>query len=183
MVERTCKGKYLTFDDEAELISAQTDARLFISGHTVELTASSKTLAIDECQLVPKLFPALKLFVQRSPRPGQFLLTGSVRFTSRKAIQESLTGRIHTFEMLPMSFSDAHRLPLGDVVKVSERSADEIFRYVQSRAPVSNGHKLIEHCGFPLATLINSHKVLVSVSTHNEKYTTSEPLPSTGTIL
>ena len=135
MVERTCKGKYLTFDDEAELISAQTDAKLFISGHTVELTASSKTLAIDECQLVPKLFPALKLFVQRSPRPGQFLLTGSVRFTSRKAIQESLTGRIHTIEMLPMSFSEAHRLPLGDVVKVSERSADEIFRYVQSRAP------------------------------------------------
>jgi predicted AAA+ superfamily ATPase len=135
VVERVCKERYVTFDDESELVSAQTDAKLFLSRHTEIGSPSTKTLAIDECQLVPKLFPALKLFIQKKPRPGQFLLTGSVRFTSRKAIQESLTGRIHTIEMLPMSFSEAHRMPLGDVIKLSKSPTEHTMRSVSTRAP------------------------------------------------
>jgi len=34
VVERACGDRYVTFDDESELVSAQTDARLFISRHT-----------------------------------------------------------------------------------------------------------------------------------------------------
>lgn len=41
---------------------------------------------LDECQTLPELFPALKEFVRKNKKPGSFLLTGSVRFTSRKAI-------------------------------------------------------------------------------------------------
>ena len=69
---------------------------------------------IDECQLAPGLFPVLKEWVRRHKRPGQFLLSGSIRFTSRKAIQESLTGRIITLELLPMTLSELCELPLSD---------------------------------------------------------------------
>lgn len=62
---------------------------------------------LDESQLVPELFPALKDHVRRNPRPGQFILTGSVRFSSRKALQESLTGRIIYFELLPLDLSES----------------------------------------------------------------------------
>lgn len=63
-------------------------------------------LAIDECQLSPPLFPALKEHVRIDKRPGLFLLSGSVRFSSRKAIRESLTGRMLAYELLPFSISE-----------------------------------------------------------------------------
>lgn len=116
IVERSCPDRYVTFDKDAEMAAAQTDPSGFLASRVAVGGKVGGALAIDECQMVPRLFPALKLFVQKRPRPGQFLLTGSIRFTSRKAIQESLTGRIHTIEMLPMSFAEAHRMPLGDVV-------------------------------------------------------------------
>jgi len=65
---------------------------------------------LDECQQAPDLFPALKEYVRRNPQPGRFLLTGSVRFTSRKAIRESLTGRIINLELYPMSVSEIKEL-------------------------------------------------------------------------
>ena len=51
---------------------------------------------------MPELFPALKEFVRLHKKPGQFLLTGSVRFSSRKANGESLTGRIVTIKIPPL---------------------------------------------------------------------------------
>jgi len=73
-------------------------------------------LVIDECQLAPPLFLALKEWVRKHKAPGQFLLTGSVRFSSRKAIRESLTGRIINWELLPMDLSESHSAPLPDTV-------------------------------------------------------------------
>jgi len=77
----------------------------FLAGRQLPFT-------IDECQLVPDLFPALKEWVRMHPKKGQFILTGSVRFTSRKAIRESLTGRIINLELLPMSIAESNSEPL-----------------------------------------------------------------------
>lgn len=76
----------------------------------------ARPLVLDECQLAPALFPALKEWVRIHPKPGQFLLSGSVRFTSRKAIRESLTGRIINWELLPMDLSEAHSVSLPDTI-------------------------------------------------------------------
>ncbi len=70
-------------------------------------------VALDECQLSPPLFPALKEHVRIHKAPGQFLLTGSVRFAGRKAIRESLTGRVLLFELLPMSVAEVCERPLA----------------------------------------------------------------------
>jgi len=69
---------------------------------------------LDECQTIPELFPALKEFVRTNKKPGSFLLTGSVRFTSRKAIRESLTGRIIFSELLPMGVAEIYGYPLPE---------------------------------------------------------------------
>jgi predicted AAA+ superfamily ATPase len=71
---------------------------------------------IDESQLVPELFPALKERVRKNKKPGQFILSGSVRFTSKKAIRESLTGRIQYLELLPMTVSEIHHHELPTVI-------------------------------------------------------------------
>ncbi len=76
---------------------------------------ASKPLAIDECQLAPPLFPALKEYVRVHKQPGLFLLSGSVRFSSRKAIRESLTGRLLTYELLPFSVSELKQKSLNQL--------------------------------------------------------------------
>jgi AAA domain len=70
---------------------------------------------IDEAQLFPALFPALKAHVRINKRKGQFLLSGSVRFTSKADIRESLTGRIVSLELLPFTISGAAGVPLPDL--------------------------------------------------------------------
>lgn len=102
-------GSYLSFDDEDELKRAARGAKKFLS--------SLRTLgtAIDECQLLESLFPALKERVRLDRRPGQFYLSGSVRFTSKKVIRESLTGRIMTVDLLPLTLSELDRRELPDL--------------------------------------------------------------------
>lgn len=88
--------EYVTLDSKPQLDRAETDPVGFIE------SLKGKKSAIDECQLVPDLFPALKVKIGTSQIPGRYILTGSVRFSSRNAIRESLTGRIINQEMLPL---------------------------------------------------------------------------------
>lgn len=103
-------GQYVTFDRSASLDQACRDPEGFLNGQET----GKKPIVIDECQLAPPLFPILKERVRVNSRPGQFLLTGSVRFSSRKAIRESLTGRMIAWELLPMDLSELHEYALPD---------------------------------------------------------------------
>ena len=101
---------YLTMDLKPNATSAELDAVGFLDNH------SGRPLVLDECQLVPELFPALKEYVRTKKNPGQFLLTGSVRFTSRKAIRESLTGRIINWDLLPMDVAETLGRKLSEII-------------------------------------------------------------------
>lgn len=94
-------GNYETFDREALLQASRERPMQFLS--------RPRLLCIDEAQKAPWIFPAMKDLVGTKRKPGQFFLTGSVRFTLKKDIQESLTGRIITHELLPFTVSEAHR--------------------------------------------------------------------------
>lgn len=99
---------YFTLDLKQVLDSIQTNPMQFLVDNP------GKPLVIDECQYAPELFPALKEFVRVNKKPAQILLTGSVRFTSRKIIKESLTGRIINWELLPMNYTELNNKPLSD---------------------------------------------------------------------
>jgi predicted AAA+ superfamily ATPase len=92
---------YFTLDDAAALEFARSSPKSFIEH------SQNKLMIIDECQLAPELFPAIKEYIRKHPKPGSFILAGSVRFTSRKQIRESLTGRILIQELLPFSIEEA----------------------------------------------------------------------------
>lgn len=100
---------YFTLDRAADFESSNEAPENFLISHT----QSRIPVAIDECQLAPPLFPALKEFVRKDKRPGLFLLSGSVRFSSRKAIRESLTGRMLGYELLPFSVSELEGKPIN----------------------------------------------------------------------
>jgi uncharacterized protein len=98
--------EYVTFDSAPRLEEA--------TSRPVEFLENRKSpFTVDEAQLCPPLFPAAKEWVRVHPKKGQFIFTGSVRFTSRKMIRESLTGRIVNIEILPMTISEINERPLS----------------------------------------------------------------------
>jgi predicted AAA+ superfamily ATPase len=121
----------VSLDDRDLLAAADLSPKSFVA-------RDHAPFGIDECQLSPGLFPALKLRVQDHPRVGQFVLTGSVRFTSRKAIRESLTGRIFNLELLPLMISESHELGIQDTHALAHGS------FAKLRASVLARCKLIE---------------------------------------
>jgi hypothetical protein len=91
---------YRTLDDVDSLDAASSSPKTFVEH------SRNSPMAIDECQLEPRLFPTLKERVRTDRRPGQYVLSGSVRFTSRKVIRESLAGRLAMVELLPLTVAE-----------------------------------------------------------------------------
>lgn len=56
-------------------------------------------IVIDEVQHAPDLFPVLRVLIDRSNRPGQFLLLGSASPALLRQTSESLLGRVEVMEV------------------------------------------------------------------------------------
>ena len=81
-------------------------------------------MLIDEVQRVPDLWLAIKHTVDRDPRPGRFLLTGSARLLALRSIPDALPGRSETIELWPLSQGEIDRAADGFVDAVFESGAD-----------------------------------------------------------
>jgi predicted AAA+ superfamily ATPase len=90
-------GTVVNLDDPTLLNSATTDPIGFLS-------TLPPNVAIDEFQRggTPLLL-ALKMRLDASRSPGQYVLAGSTRFLSMRNVDETLTGRIGIAELLPLS--------------------------------------------------------------------------------
>jgi predicted AAA+ superfamily ATPase len=72
-------------------------------------------MLIDEVQRVPDLWLAIKNLVDREPRPGRFLLTGSARLLGLSSLPDALPGRSETVELWPLSQGEIDGAPDGFV--------------------------------------------------------------------
>ena len=86
---------FITLDDEQH--------RRFAEDDPIGFTRSNPTAVIDEIQRVPNLILAIKQMVDENPRPGRYLITGSVEMFRGSVSPDSLAGRIETVELLPFS--------------------------------------------------------------------------------
>lgn len=84
-----------TEDSEQNLMLAQTDMRMFLKGKTPRL--------IDEWQMYPLLWDAIRSEIDRRSAFGQFILTGSSVPPNLDDRMHSGTGRIARLSMRPMS--------------------------------------------------------------------------------
>ncbi len=84
-----------TLDDELTLSAARDDPSTFVR--------HEGTLLIDEIQRAPELLLAIKAVVDRSNRPGQFLLTGSANVLTMPQVVDALPGRMEIIELWPFS--------------------------------------------------------------------------------
>lgn len=94
--------KYISFDDQNILQSAQNDPIGFINSY------ESKKLILDEFQYIPELIPAIKQVSDNLPpnEKGKFLLTGSADIFRSGKTQESLPGHMARLELYPLSLSE-----------------------------------------------------------------------------
>jgi uncharacterized protein len=80
---------------------------------------SGELMVIDEIRRVPELLLAIKEQVDRDPRPGRYLLTGSARVLALRGLPDTLPGRIETIELWPFS--------QGEIDGASDGFVDAIF--------------------------------------------------------
>jgi predicted AAA+ superfamily ATPase len=105
-------GSYLTLDDIALRAQALADPHAFVSGR-------EGMLVIDEVQLAPELFRAIKLAVDRDRTPGRFLLTGSANPLRMRSVGESLAGRSAWFELGPLTWAEIDQQPFRSVIDLA----------------------------------------------------------------
>ena len=86
---------FITLDDDQFRRFARNDPAGFMRAQPAAV--------IDEIQRAPGLILALKQAVDEDPRPGRFLITGSVDLFRGSISPDSLAGRVETIELLPFS--------------------------------------------------------------------------------
>jgi predicted AAA+ superfamily ATPase len=86
---------YLDLELRSDLFKLN-DAELFFSQHPDDL------IVIDEIQNKRELYPLLRALVDKTRRPGQFLLLGSASPELIRHSSESLAGRIAYHQLYPL---------------------------------------------------------------------------------
>jgi predicted AAA+ superfamily ATPase len=96
IAEREHPADILTLDDRTTRLAANDDPTAFVGG-------LRRPALIDEVQRAPDLLLAIKESVDRDPRPGRFLLTGSANILTAPKIAEALTGRMEIVQLWPLA--------------------------------------------------------------------------------
>jgi uncharacterized protein len=107
VLRQTTNGTARFLDDPVTRAAAAEDPIRFVRHDGLML--------IDEVQRVPDLWLAIKHLVDRDPRPGRFLLTGSARLLSLRSLPDALPGRSETIELWPLSQGEIDSEPDGFV--------------------------------------------------------------------
>ena len=91
---------FVSLDLPSEAEQAEKEPAAFLKRHPAPAI-------VDEVQYAPGLFRHLKVAVDTDrDRPGQFLLTGSQKFTLMQGVGESLAGRAAIVELEPLAFAE-----------------------------------------------------------------------------
>ena len=121
LLETHAEGRYLSLDDPVVRRAAEVDPVGFV--------AQAKGLTVlDEIQLAPQLFRAIKAEVDRDRRPGRFLLTGSANVLVLPKLSESLAGRMELITLEGLS--------QGEIEGDSSNLVDRLF----DQAPLALKH-------------------------------------------
>jgi predicted AAA+ superfamily ATPase len=107
-------------------LKSQSDSQIITQDTDFFPRLNPEEVAIDEAQIQPELFPALRVAIdQERQKTGRFVLTGSSFLKLIRSISESLSGRIGIIEMVPFSFAE-----------VTENISPLFFRCMAEKASI-----------------------------------------------
>ncbi|MDR2479684.1 MAG: ATP-binding protein, partial [Treponema sp.] len=95
------KTQVFDFDDPVIREEARRNPDFFTSAEHPGIP-----ILIDEYQRVPAVLDSIKTRLNRSTRPGQFVITGSTRHNALPGNVQALTGRIHHISIFPFAQSE-----------------------------------------------------------------------------
>ena len=99
-------AQYVTFDRPTYMAAATAAPEAFLTGYDLPLI-------IDEVQMVPELFRALKVVIDELRRTdntganGKYLLTGSANILALPKLSDSLVGRMSVLTLYPFTVAEA----------------------------------------------------------------------------
>ena len=92
------------------------DRELVLRDPDLFFRMNPQQVAIDEAQMAPELFPALRVAIDNDrTSPGRFIITGSSSPDLSRKISETLAGRIAILELSPFSIAEAYNHPVSDL--------------------------------------------------------------------
>ena len=96
-------ANYVTLDKSDIFGRARREPENFLLSESDNLT---KALIIDEVQKVPALFDSIKSIIDERRRMGAFTVSGSVEFSDKAGVRESLAGRIGLCRLYPLTLCE-----------------------------------------------------------------------------
>ena len=94
---------YVTLDIPLNARRARDESGFFLENHATPLI-------IDEIQYAPELFRYLKVHIDQNRHSnGQFLITGSQKFSLMQGVTDSLAGRVSIVNLHSLSVAELHR--------------------------------------------------------------------------
>ncbi len=94
---------YITLDKFEVVKRAKREPENFLLSESDDL---KKKLIIDEAQKVPALFDSMKSIIDERRRVGIFTVSGSVEFSDKAGIRESLAGRMGLCHLYPLTLCE-----------------------------------------------------------------------------
>ncbi len=132
----------LDLDDLATRDAVAADPALFVR--------DDNPVLIDEYQKAPLVLDAIKAELNANGAPGRFLLAGSTRYETLPVAAQSLTGRLHTVRIYPLSQTEIEQ---HEPLLVERLYADptEAVGSPESTTTRENYIERIVRGGFPMA--------------------------------
>ncbi|MBZ7924355.1 ATP-binding protein [Ensifer adhaerens] len=98
------KGYFVSLDDESMLAAVEADPQGQLQ--SMVSLARGEPIIIDEVQRSKRVVLTIKRIVDENRKMGQFVLTGSSNIFVSADVTDSLTGRVQTLKMLPLSSAE-----------------------------------------------------------------------------
>ena len=133
-------------------LEKQSDFQILSQDPDLFLRLNPEKVAIDESQLQPELFPALRVAIDHDrQRKGRFIITGSSSPRLIRSISESLAGRIAIIEMAPFSFFEVKKelSPLFYKLLTERATKDEFIKELKIFGSIQDVHDFWFRGGYP----------------------------------
>lgn len=128
------------------------EAAVFAADPDTALSTLGEPVLLDEWQIVPEVLGAVKRAVDQDPRPGRFLLTGSVR-SDLQAETWPGTGRIVRLRLLGMTVREQRGLVVGSRPFLDRVAQETALGVPDAGTDLAGYVELALAGGFPQAAL------------------------------
>lgn len=130
------------------------DQQLVASDPELFLRLNPHQVAIDEAQMLPDLFPALRVAIDaQRKQTGRFVITGSSSPNLLKSVSESLAGRVAMIEMAPLAWSEIYaqqgHTPSFASLLIDRKAKLRDFEALKPRADLKAVHSYWFRGGYP----------------------------------